>query len=88
LSIIITYFQKFASYLELPNKYTGYAYLLDQQNRVRWRGCGQAEEGEIQAMIKCAELLVEEGNREQQQQQQQIGKGAKKTKGKSNVSST
>jgi hypothetical protein len=26
--------------LLLPNKYTGYVYLVDKYNRVRWRGCG------------------------------------------------
>ena len=42
---------RFASILELPNKYTGYAYLLDSQNRVRWRATGTANPHELQGIF-------------------------------------
>jgi len=50
----------FASQLSLPNVYTGYAYLLDEQNRVRWHGCGEATEEEVKTLLTCAQQLVEE----------------------------
>jgi hypothetical protein len=50
--------QNFAKALELPNKYTGYAFLLDKDNKVRWRGCGQADPHELDTLFKCAETLV------------------------------
>lgn len=40
--------------------YTGYAFLLDRQNRIRWQGCGEATQEEILTMITCAERLVKE----------------------------
>ena len=30
-----------ADHLRIPNKYTGYIFLLDKDNRVRWRASGQ-----------------------------------------------
>jgi len=50
----------FAARLQLPNKYTGYVYLLDGDNKVRWKGCGTAKEEEVQVMLRCAESLLEE----------------------------
>jgi len=44
----------------LPNVYTGYAYLLDEKNRVRWHGCGEGTEEEVQGLLKCAQVLVNE----------------------------
>ena len=38
---------EFASALLLPNKYTGYVFLLDKENRVRWRGSGEALPDEL-----------------------------------------
>ena len=52
--------QDFAAQLLLPNVYTGYAYLLDRDNKVRWRGSGQATEQEIEAMLECTEQLLQE----------------------------
>jgi ATPase complex subunit ATP10 len=52
--------QDFAAQLLLPNVYTGYAYLLDKDNRVRWRGSGQALEGEVEVMLLCAQELLQE----------------------------
>ncbi len=50
----------FASQLLLPSKYIGYCYLLDKNNRVRWRGCGNAKEEELNALYKCSLQLLEE----------------------------
>ena len=52
--------QNFANALELPNKYTGYAFLLDKDNKVRWRGCGQAEPHELETLYQCTEQLLAE----------------------------
>lgn len=58
--------------LLLPNKYTGYVYLVDKYNRVRWRGCGLTlstpkgggEEGvvqeEIESLVRCTRELLQE----------------------------
>jgi len=53
----------FAAALQLPNKYTGYVYLVDARNRVRWRGCGQCHgEAELERLYGIArELLAEPG---------------------------
>ena len=56
--------QNFSKSLELPNKYTGYAYLLDKNNKVRWRGCGQAEPHELEILYKCTDQLVAEAEKE------------------------
>lgn len=50
----------FAAQLLLPNVYTGYAYLLDSHNQVRWQGCGEALPEEVETMIKCTEELLGE----------------------------
>ena len=57
--------------LLLPNKYTGYVYLVDKYNRVRWRGCGltlsssgegegEVVQEEIQNLIRCTNELLKE----------------------------
>ena len=53
----------FAAALQLPNKYTGYVYLIDNNNRVRWRGCGQCNGAdELERLYRIAgSLLLEEG---------------------------
>ena len=44
----------------IPNKYTGYLFLLDKENRVRWRGSGRAEESDLNLLFRgIDELLVE-----------------------------
>ena len=50
----------FATRLLLPNKFTGYAYLIDDFGRVRWRGCGKAEEEDLEALYKCTQELLHE----------------------------
>jgi hypothetical protein len=50
----------FATELLLPNKFTGYAYLIDSEGRVRWRGIGHAQEEDLQALQRCATALLEE----------------------------
>ena len=52
----------FAAALQLPNKYTGYVYLLDGRNRVRWRGCGQSlGPAELDKLFALAWALLAEG---------------------------
>lgn len=48
----------FANSLELPNKYTGYAYLLDRNGLVRWRGCGKPRVDELETLYDLAEKLI------------------------------
>lgn len=50
----------FSAHLLLPNKFTGYVIVLDKNNRVRWRACGQAEDEEVQRMFKAIEKLQKE----------------------------
>ena len=50
----------FSSHLLLPNKFTGYVIVLDKNNKVRWRACGQAEDEEVQRMFKAIEKLRKE----------------------------
>lgn len=52
------YLQEFASNLLLPNKYTGYVYLLDKNNKIRWRGSGNAEKYEIDNLFKITDELI------------------------------
>lgn len=51
----------FAASLQLPNKYTGYVYLVDGKNRVRWRGCGACSgEKEMEGLYRVVEELKTE----------------------------
>ena len=50
----------FASQLLLPSKYIGYCYLLDKNNKIRWRGCGNAKEEELNVLYKCSLQLLKE----------------------------
>lgn len=52
--------QEFASQLLLQNSVTGYAFLLDKQNRVRWRGCGKGTDVEVKRMLELADQLAKE----------------------------
>jgi len=46
--------------LELANRYVGYAYLLDREGRVRWRGRGKATPEQAERMIDFARTLLTE----------------------------
>ena len=48
--------------MRIPNKYTGYLFLLDGQNRVRWRGSGQAEEKDLESLFRGIDDLLLETN--------------------------
>jgi hypothetical protein len=50
----------FSAHLLLPNKFTGYVVVLDKNNRVRWRACGQAEQEEVELMFQAIEKLKQE----------------------------
>ncbi len=54
-------YQPISVALLLPSKYSGYIYLVDQLNRVRWRACGKSKPDEIKTMISCAEDLLRYG---------------------------
>jgi hypothetical protein len=45
--------------------YTGYVYLVDKENNVRWRGSGKATEGEVLSMLNCVDMLLAEQQVEQ-----------------------
>ena len=47
----------FAKKLNVPNKYAGYCYLVDEHNRVRWRGSGLAGDN-FQLLLKSTEQLL------------------------------
>lgn len=50
----------FAASLLLPSKYIGYVFLIDKNNKVRWRGCGTALDDELDILYKCTEKLLNE----------------------------
>ena len=52
--------QDFAAPLLLPNVYTGYAFLLDRNNKIRWKGSGQAHPEEVEALLRCTDELLAE----------------------------
>ncbi len=51
---------EFATKLLLPNKFTGYAYLVDNAGRVRWRACGKAQPQDVERMLAIANMLLKE----------------------------
>lgn len=54
---------EFCAPLLVPNKFTGYVYLLDKDNRVRWKGCGIPHPHEVEYLVKaCHDLIEEEKN--------------------------
>lgn len=54
---------EFCAPLLVPNKFTGYVYLLDKHNRVRWKGCGVPHPHELEYLVKaCHDLIEEEKN--------------------------
>lgn len=51
---------EFAANLLLPNKYTGYIHIIDNQGFIRWKACGEAQEHEIEYLYKCIDELLAE----------------------------
>lgn len=47
-----------AERMNLPNVFTGYAFLLDTDNKIRWQRCGEAEEGDILSLHVCVDTLL------------------------------
>ncbi|MCJ1429202.1 Mitochondrial ATPase complex subunit atp10, partial [Sticta canariensis] len=47
--------------LGIFNKVVGYVYLVDDECRIRWAGCGNATEEERVSLAKLARRLVEGG---------------------------
>eukprot|EP01084_Bolivina_argentea_P091296 164363_1 len=51
-------------FLHISNRLSCYVYLVDSSGLVRWAGCGQASDLEIESLKKCySELMLEEKNR-------------------------
>lgn len=50
----------FAVAVGATNKYTGYVYLLDSQNRIRWRASGGSEPSDMETLLRCTKLLIQE----------------------------
>ena len=46
--------------LHMTNRLTGYVYLVDGEGRVRWRGSGNPEARELEALLKCSNQLLED----------------------------
>jgi len=44
--------------LLLPNVYTGYAFLLDRDNKIRWKASGLAQDHEVQSLMDCTDELL------------------------------
>jgi ATPase complex subunit ATP10 len=43
----------------MENKHIGYTYLIDENLKVRWAGCGFARPEESEALANCTRLLLE-----------------------------
>jgi len=52
----------FAKSLNLENLSTGYAYLLDKDNKIRWRGSGMARGREVARLFELTEELLKEAD--------------------------
>ena len=46
--------------LTMPNRFAGYAFLLDARGRVRWRASGTATDAEVEAMQQATDALLAE----------------------------
>lgn len=46
--------------MKILNRYVGYIYLVDNQCKIRWAGCGNATEEEKKYLITCSQKLLEE----------------------------
>ncbi len=47
-------------FLRISNRLSGYVYLVDSSGLVRWEGCGQASDLEIESMKKCYSELIQQ----------------------------
>jgi hypothetical protein len=45
--------------LLLPNKYSGYMFLLDKKNMIRWRSSGYPANDEIDVFLKLTQKLLD-----------------------------
>ena len=43
----------------MTNSRIGYVYLVDQNLKIRWAGCADATEEEVEALFRCAVLLIQ-----------------------------
>ncbi len=57
-----------SDFLQISNRLSGYVYLVDSSGLVRWIGCGQASDLEIESMKKCYDQLMLEESRKQRDQ--------------------
>ncbi|EPQ52136.1 hypothetical protein GLOTRDRAFT_140565 [Gloeophyllum trabeum ATCC 11539] len=59
----------------MVNKHIGYVYLVDENLKIRWAGCGDAKAEESEALLRCTKVLLE------RLQQKVPEKGEKNVKG-------
>jgi ATPase complex subunit ATP10 len=45
--------------LGMENKHIGYTYLIDENLKIRWAGCGFARPEESDALTNCTRVLLE-----------------------------
>ena len=38
----------------------GYVFLIDDKDKIRWRGCGQSKESELNNLYRCTDNLLDE----------------------------
>nr|AKM76486.1 AT1G08220-like protein [Geranium phaeum] len=50
----------FRKELKILNLLTGYIFLLDKFGRIRWHGSGEASKEELDSLLSCTSLLLEE----------------------------
>lgn len=43
----------------LHNKHVGYTYLVGPDGKIRWAGCGFAEQDEVHALVACTAVLLD-----------------------------
>ncbi len=64
--------------LLLPNKYSGYIYLLDRDNHIRWRGCGFATLDELEVLVEATRQLLGQQEKEEREEEEKEREREKK----------
>ncbi|KZT23703.1 hypothetical protein NEOLEDRAFT_1157210 [Neolentinus lepideus HHB14362 ss-1] len=61
----------------LNNKYVGYVYLVDENLKIRWAGCGDAKVEESEALLRCTKVLLERLQKKRSENQKKSDKMSK-----------
>ena len=48
----------------MPNPKVGHVYLLDKDCKIRWAGCGDANDEEKESLVKAVRRLIDPPTRE------------------------